>query len=985
MAILRTTRLQPLCAWLLALTQVFCVLGCRQSTGSGKGGAGSTAAGASAGLNLGEIAYQILHHQYDTAGETGKAAALERRKDDFVSSINRILPPQTGQNLFPTLLGFLPLVDDGSVEAAVTDMDGMMTDMLADQAAMEGLARMLGGSSSGAVSDGRSTNLLISRLLAYPELESLSRAILELLRDHDGLDAAGNPNPAEKDYLGGLQALLSRQLLAYQPAPGAGQQLSSTLQKLRDGLLTSEPLAAWPDLGAPAFAVRLDVHGNPRVLADAGTGRLPVPFVDADGDGAADVGQDGRPVDAAGNPIDLPPFGSDGTRDSYGRALVTGGALYYDYFDLKRTMLSELLLLTGELLKKDLPGPAVKVLSSLTDRVRNDNGTPDTADDYDTLAPDSPILDLVHANMELVKSTPLPDLLKGIAAVIKADPAKFSDLVDTLLVSIKKANAAAATVPAAPPPAGGSQQLLNDLLPLLETLVQPRNGTSTVRALLQAFNSEQRRLGTLPRSFALMVRWSDYGRRIPTSATAPSVMQRLLQMMERANGCTVIGASGSGNMAEFYLDAMAGNARILGFNISIGTINQLVDISIIRNLLCSAIRPEDVRALKDFNDTGALEAMKPIAKVFSDRGQTRILKDVMLGLGRHYDAAMKPGEPTLAAILESGAVEKLFTVIDAFTQVRVPGSTEVVADVLADTLQAVIQARNVVDRRGVTHRSLLKLMLTPMDALSQRAQARGVKAELDTIMSALGDVLLATYVDNKGTADPADDVERWKWGSLKAHLAGTLELVADAIPAAPADRATWAQNQLTTIQDLLTGRDTVFVLDLVTEIGLSPQKQAINAGIANLVTPRPSAAEDAFGGILILVSELLGKKQAQASSIDEQALADVLHFVGRQLDPAAQKMRGIGRLAMKLIAADDGLFLLHVARNAFDMGPNGTDKPPIAILQEVMNEVGAAGASGGPMDAARLRTVIQGMLDFMQDQKSGLPTFIARIKNRPNR
>lgn len=980
---LRNDGVAGLLAWLLALSQVFCVLGCRQTTGSGRGGSNSTAAGATAGLNLGELAYTLLHHQYEAGGETAKASALQSRKDDFVGSINRILPPQTGQNLFPTLLGFLPLVDDGTIEGAAADMDAMLVDMLGDQATLDAMARLMAGTgNSGPVTDSRSTTLLISRLLAYPELETLSRAILELVRQRDGVDDQGNPAPNEKDLFTPLQGLISRQLLGYQPAPGSGQQLASTLQKLSDGLLASEPLGAFPDLGAPAWAVRLDKHGNPAVQADAGTGKLPVPFVDLDSDGAADVGADGRPVDAAGTAIDLPPFGNDGTRDNDGRALVSGGALYYQYFDLKRTMLSELLLLIGELLKKDIPGPAVKVMCAMTDRVHMDNGTPDPSDDYEVLAPDSPVFDLVHANFELVKSTPLPEVLKGLAAVIKADPAKFSNLVDTLLVSLKKATAAASS---APPVAGANQALLNDLLPLLEDLVQPRNGVSTVRALLQAFNSEQRRLRTLPASFALMMKWNDYGRRIPTGPNAPSVMQRVLGMMERANGCNVIGASGSGNMAEFYLDAMAGNARILGINISIGTINQLVDVSIIRNLLCSAIRAEDVRALKDFNDTGALEAMKPIAKVFSDRGQTRLLKDIMLGLGRHYDAAMRPTEPTVVAILESGSVEKLFEVIDAMTQVRVPGSTDVVADKIADTVQAIFQARPVFDRRGQQYASLFRLMLAPMDGLSQRAQAKGVQAELDAILSALGDVLLATYVDTRGTADPADDVERWKWGALKTHLAGTLEIVADAIPAAGAARNQWASDQLTTMQNLLTNRDTVFVLDVLGEIGASPQKQAINAGIANLFTPSPNAATDAFGGILILLAELLHKKSA-APSVDEQALGVVLHFVGAQMDPALGRMRGIGRLVMKLIAADDGLFLLHVLRNAFDMGPNGTDKAAVLVLQEVMAEVNAAGGAGsGPMTASSLQTTLQGVHDFMNDQVNGLPSFMQRIKNRPNR
>jgi len=981
---LRSRTIQSLGAWLLALCQIFFVAGCRESGRSGGGGAvGSTAAGANAGVNIGEIAYEVLHHNYTTTGETAKAQALENRKADFVGSINQILPSEVGQDLFPTLLDLLPLVDDGTVEGAVADVDAILVDLMNDQAALEGLVALLSSTGdAGAVSDRRTTYLLVNRLLAYPKLDDLARAIFALVQENDGVDDQGNPN-GERNLFAALQGLLSRRLLSYQPSPTAGQNLQSSLQGLSGALLADDPLNAYPDLGAPAWAVRLDVHGNPKVVADAATGQLPAPFVDVDGDGAADVDAEGRPVDAAGTPIEIPAFGSEGSRDSFGRALGPGGGHYYDYFDAKRTLLSELLLFAGELLERDVPSKGVLLLDAISDRVPHDNGTPsDPSDDYETLSPDSPLLDLTHAQFEVVRQTPLPELLRGLAEVIKNDPQKFAAIVDKLLVALKQASQAAATAPAP----GANQALIDDLLPLLEDTLRPRgrNGQSAMRALLQAFNQEQRRLQTLPQSFAKMMKFHDFRNQIPADANNKSVMQRLLEMMQRADRCD---APLAGNMAEFYLDAMAGNQRILGINISIGTIHRLLDVSFLRRLLCSGIRADDVRALKDFNDTGALDAMKPLAKVFSDRGETTLLKDIMLGLGDHYDAAMRPTEPMVVAILESGAVEDVFEVIDAMTQVPVPGTNDVVADVLADTMQAMVDtSRTVTDRRGNQVRSLLQLVLEPMDRLKQTAQQRNAGPVFDSLVHDVGEVLLATYTDDMGTADPADDVERWKWDGLKAQLGRTLEFAAATIPTDQAGRDQWADDMQHSMEVLLTGRDTVLIMDVLATIAASPHKQEINDGIANLFTPQPNAQEDVFGAILTLLAESVAKKPQRApSSIDPQALGNVMAFLGRQLDPSLNRFSGIGRLALRLIGADDGLLLLRILRNTFDMGPNGAEEPPIAVLQSVFADIGAAGGQSGPLTADSLKATLRSVHEFINDAEKGLPHFIEKIKDRPNR
>lgn len=973
--------IQALGAWLLALTQVFFACGCRQSTGGSSGGGGgfaSTAAGASAGVDMGQIVYDLLHHQYETAGQTAKAQALEGRRADFIGAVNRILPSDVSSNLFPTLKSLLVLVDDGSVEAAVEDVDGMIVDLLADQGALDALAKLMGGTSTPAKKGAdHTTNVLISRLLAYPELEQVAKAIFELVRDNDGVDAAGQPN-GEKNLLGQLQGLLSRQLQAFQPQATTGQQVGTTLEKLADALLADKPLKSFPDLGAPAWAVRLDKHGNPKVKADAATGKLPTPFIDKNNDGAADVNVANEPIDSAGAPIVITAFGKDGARDSSNRALAPGGGLYYEYFDAKRTLISEVLLLAGELLGKDVTGNVVAVMEGLTDRVKNNNGTADPSDDYETISPDCPLLDANFASMEMVKRTSLCELLHGLAAVVKADPVKFGQMVDDLVVAISKARKAAVTVPAT---AGAGTRMLNDLLPMLEAALQPRQGsTSAVRALLQAFNSEQKRLRNLPASFALMMKYHDYRNRVLAGPGKPSVMQRVLKMMEAANGCNVLGGNPS-NMADFYLAAMAGNAEVIGINISIGTINTLVNNSLIRNLLCSAITPSDVNALKDFNDTGALEAMKPICRVFQQKGQITLLKNIMLGLGRHYDAAMRPTEPTAVAVLESGGVERLFEALDAMTTVRVPGSNEVVADVVADVLgQMVDSSTTIYDRRNRPNRTLMHLMLSGMDGIEAKAVQKNIKPHLDALATAAGDVLLQTFNDA--------GKERWKWTALKDSLGDVISGLADAMPRPAADRATWAADSQKSMQDLITHRDTVVALDVLHTVWASAQKPVMTAAVRNLFTPKPSVKDDAFGAILGLLADKLAHRPSATqvantvSSIDQQALATVLHFFGKQLEPSKNHFDGVLKLIRGLIAADDGLLVLRLARNAFDMGPNGTDDPPAQILSSVFDDVGKAGGPTTATTSQSLRESLEKARTFIHDQAEGLPSFLARIKAR---
>src|SRR5262249_51181833 len=160
-------------------------------------------------------------------------------------------------------------------------------------------------------------------LLAESDLPARVHALRLLAEENDGVDNVLS------DVLGVVLA----------PDDGSSTSCAGvSLDDVQGTVLRSQGFVDDPAyaLGAPSWMVRPDAHGNPRVLVDGTTGALAAPFVDRDGDGAADVDADGHPVDASGNVIDLPFLGQSGRRDPLGRALNDHGGLLYEYYDVKR-------------------------------------------------------------------------------------------------------------------------------------------------------------------------------------------------------------------------------------------------------------------------------------------------------------------------------------------------------------------------------------------------------------------------------------------------------------------------------------------------------------------------------------------------------------------------------------------------------------------------------------------------------------------------
>lgn len=946
--------LRGLAIWLVTLSQLTFAAGCRSdftSGSGGNGGSGSTAPGSTSGPNLGEILYGVLHTQLASSGTAAEVTALETDHDTFVTAVNQVLPTNVSSNLWPLVQKMLPLIDDGTIPAGVGDVDAIMKDLIASQptvAAMADLASIQGKS----VLNSKDALRLVGRLLSYPQLDNLAKASEDLI--------ASKP-----DVMRNLQALLAHKLEGMTASTFQGNGIG--LGTISATLLAPADTTGIGNMGAAAWAVHTDKNGNPAVALDPATGKVLAPFVD-DGSGCAAVDAAGVPVDANGAAITLSPFGTDGSRDSDGRSL-TNGQPTFQYFDAKHTMLGVALYMVGQLLQQNVPSDLVTVINATVPRVQQGAGTNDP---WTGLGPQDPFIDLMDAQMEMVRRAPVYELLSGLSLLVKQNPAGFEKMVTSLAQGMALAKQSGFST-------AGQSGMVNDLIPLLTDACKAQGAnTSAVRAVLESFNTAQAQLQNLPQGFAIMMAYSDYGQKIPTDATHISAMQKLMEIMQASAGCSIpiIG----GNMGDMYLDTLAGNGpSILGISFSINTLNSLVSNSFIRNLLCSQIKDSDVNALQDFASSGALDAFIPIAKAFSDRKETHLLNEIMLALAAHYPQTMTPNEPAIVKLLNSGAVNQLLAAVNQMSTITVPSNNENLIDVLADTVGALVDDTNpYTDRQGRVQKTLANLLLAPMSDLETAAQSAGVDTNLSNALGNLVNTLAATYTDANGNT-------RLVYNVFVSTLGDTLNWVAQQIPATAAQKSAWCDSQEQTMSDMLQSRDVSALVDVFVSINSSTNAAVFTSAISNLFTPSNDPTQDVFGSILQVLAGLMQTQPTAPLSSQQAAdLAAIANFFGGEIDPAAAKLSNLMTMMQKMAAADDKLLVLAIVRNMISTGANGSATPPITTIMGVISDIRNAdgGASGSGMTAQSMTNILQKAVNFMDDQQNGLPHLFAQIKSR---
>lgn len=298
--------------------------------------------------------------------------ALGRRREDLIAAFDNILPDVplalrdtsnadpaktcdlSGQKgallheLAESLSRMVDLYEDRTIPMMTDALGRLMLDVRGDKEIQNALARM------DARKGYRPPELalgVVRPLLSYDRLVDLVDALLRVVASNaDPYGPAVVPGKAHVEMQAMLRVLHEElRTASSDPAPAtltvavdtllAGKEVLSrprTTLELSRRLLT----ATDPDfgiVGAPKPIVRRDLRAFAAVPLVAG--KVPAPFVDADGDGLPDLDPLGQFVSGTTAPATpFPAFeGADGKRDALGLALQATGDPLYVYLDTSKT------------------------------------------------------------------------------------------------------------------------------------------------------------------------------------------------------------------------------------------------------------------------------------------------------------------------------------------------------------------------------------------------------------------------------------------------------------------------------------------------------------------------------------------------------------------------------------------------------------------------------------------------------------------------
>ncbi len=470
----------------------------------------------------------------DSASGALKALHAEHRK--LTAATDAVFPDDFLPDLqtFLTSNEFLALYDDDVSMAAVQALIDTLRHIAADDpaiAALERLGHRLGyrplTPAMGAV----------RAFVNYPELHELTLTLTNAIA----------PGGLARDEWVNLIEAVGVALRNAEPA--ANPDAPDRVLRIALDFLLTERAQLGTTMVAP-LTVR-DTRGVARLQA------VVAPYVDGNGDGAADIDDLGRYVDASGAPIDAPaPFElPDGAvaqpwqyRDALGRALAAdGGPLLYQYTDLDKTVLAALARDSIQLFDPqkgtalDLTRGASALVGERVEQTRTyANGETLTYRGYDVAT--SPLLDMTYGYLQVLRDPAIQDTLALAQVLLDTREPEVARLVEAFVTAARKGDnhPEAAIAPDAP--------LWDDLIPVLrQILARP----ALVNALLAAMERpETAQLGERFRKFMAYKDRFDIAanqtvtgsfntlvdRNSPDSAFNRSLFQRILHVISDTNG-----------------------------------------------------------------------------------------------------------------------------------------------------------------------------------------------------------------------------------------------------------------------------------------------------------------------------------------------------------------------------------------------------------------------------------------------------------------
>ncbi|HEY5946400.1 MAG TPA: hypothetical protein VIV40_12945, partial [Kofleriaceae bacterium] len=621
-------------------------------------------------LTFGEMVFRIIRTNLVSAESCSLeyVGQLEPHHADFVSSFDYALSQEI-RNDVPELLGntIVPVVKNGTLPGFVDRVGESLHTLVDDQVdpQRKTITSIVNLANAPTLIESSMITDFAAGVLAAPNLPEVLHSTRLLMGENDGVDLVMN------DVLG---------LVVHSDTSSTSTCSGLTLDDVQGTLLRTEGFVDDPHyaLGAAGWMARPDVHGNPKVLVDSVTGTIAAPFIDLDRDDAADVGPTGRPIDTYGNLIDLPFLGVNGPRDTQGRALNDHGGLLYEYYDVKRTPLSFTMQIGADFLDAGIHHQ----LPPIADAVL---GTPVTCNDGTTTcrayaSANHPLADLSHLGLEVLRFPGTSKLTSVLHDLFVVDAVKAEDLLVATGDVIGALQNSTLTLTDT-----AMYDALIGIVPLIRQIFTTNNttGKSTPRLLVDLITSmSPAEHAQIEQSVSWMVEYKSLASRPNPTPSGPAVDYSSNRFYQTTNGtwvdnrsgleqaiellgyadCGFIGCSqGSlstsciaatalngafgnpddGTVSEWLLGAMSSKSPATVSSL-ITIIDWLNNFSIpfvcngagcaLEALGCSSARADDaaahIPALRSLANSGGLDWLLPIARVFSLQHQMPALVDI---------------------------------------------------------------------------------------------------------------------------------------------------------------------------------------------------------------------------------------------------------------------------------------------------------------------------------------------------------------------
>ncbi len=967
-------------------------------------------------LTLGELVFRIMRANLAAAQTCALeyVSQVEPHHADFVRSFDYALAQDIVNDL-PDLLGntIQPVVANGTLPGLV-DHVGSALKLLVDDAVdprRKTLTSMVSLATSPTLVESAMVTNLAAGLLASPTLPQVLHATRLLMAENDGVDLVVN------DVLG---------LVTHGSAPSASSCTGLVLDDVQGTLLRTEGFVDDPQyaLGAPAWMVRPDVHGNPRVLVDTVSNKLPAPFIDLDADGAADVGTSGTPIDATGNRIDLPYLGRSGSRDPRGRALSSTGGLLYDYYDVKRSSLSFTMQIAADFLAARLH----RQIPAFADAVL---GQPVTCNDGTTTcraysAANHPLADLSHLALELLRFPKTSKLLDVLHQLFVGNPDKAEDLLVAAGDVIKALQDSTVTITDT-----AMYDALVGVIPLIRQIFTTSNssGQSTPHLLVELIASmSPAEKAQIEQSVGWMLEYKSLASRPNPAPNGPVVdyrrnrfylngstwvdnrsgLEQAIELLSYAN-CGFIGCSqgslSTGCAAATLLNGSFGNPQdgtvsewLLGAmsSKSPATVSSLISfidwlngfsLPLVCNgagcaleaLGCSSARADDaaahIPALKSLANSGGLDWLLPIARVFNDQHQMSALVDIFayvaddLWKGGQYDRKLDNAysfvrrlEPPILSATKVGAVVKLFSALDVLHGIQVPGTTDRATHLLVDMMDYAIKLRTVNARLGpVPNSDIASELLKGVRTISARLAAENAAGSLSSI------VRFGTHYLTETTTASGKRVLAHP--NTRMLFAVGLEAVADLAALPAANQACYIDYFQRESASFLTGRNFATLVRLAKQVIKSPSSAPVEDWLVSLL--RGGAQHEAYGPILQLAA---AASSAKIAGDDLSNLASWLQSVAK--DNKSTAMSTLVALD-DLVQSDSHGSIVQILRNLVGPGPATGGAAPVSVFADTFGDVasvdtGIACAFREVITVPIMEHVVTSLGDFLLDDVNGI-------------